>query len=98
MSIPTFACFAPLNIAFPLDQETLIFGSHNHSSFSVINYVILSVKYYIWVSKHKKQFLDLKAFKKVFHFQLEEIKNAYTYEGNLHKFSMWQLIYDNLSV
>ena len=89
---------ASLNVVFPLDQETLIFGNHNQPSFSAINYVILSVKYYIWVSRLKKQFLDVNAFKKVFHFQLEELKNAYIYEGNLHKFSQWQLIFDNLSV
>ena len=88
---------ASLDIAFPFDQLTLLFGCHNQSSFSVINYVILSAKYYIWVSKLKKQLIDLRAFKKVFLFQLEGLKNAYIHEGNLHKFNQWQLIFDNLS-
>ena len=85
------------NVCIPLDRKILLFGFHDQPSGSVNNFIILSVKYFIWKAKFQSSELCFLAFQKFLKFKLEDLKNAYVYEGKDHQFQPWSLIYDYLS-
>ena len=88
---------ATLNVCIPLDRKILLFGFHDQSSGSVKNYIILCVKYFIWKAKFQSGELCFLAFQQYLKFKLEDLQNAYLFEGKDHKFVPWMLIYDCLS-
>ena len=47
------------DIQFSVDKKTLIFGQIEQSSRSVENYIILTIKYYIWLTRCKNGELNL---------------------------------------
>ena len=65
-----------LDIRLDLDRTKIIFGIHTESSRSVRNYVILTVKYYIWRSKFQNIALSLKDYQIFLKMKLEDLKNA----------------------
>ena len=85
-----------VNIEIPLDIKVLLFGLLDQQSNSVTNFIILSVKYYIWKTKHQNQELSLLAFKSFLKYKIENVKNAYIYEGKEYRFEPFVNVYDNL--
>ena len=85
-----------LNIDIPLNRNILLFGYHEQPFNSVVNYNILCVKYFIWKSKFKSQELHLRSYQYFLRGKLDDLKNAYLYEGKDHKFDPYVTLYDNL--
>ena len=69
-----------LNVELPSDKKIVLFGIVDQPVSSVSNYVILTIKYYIWVSRLNNHALNVTGYKKFLYFKLEELKNAYIYE------------------
>ena len=86
-----------LNIDIPLHRNIILFGCHDQPCNSVINYIILCVKYFIWKSKFKTQELHLRSCQHFLFSKLDDLKKAYLYEGKDHKFDQYVTVYDNLS-
>ena len=86
-----------VSIEIPLDIKILLFGLQDQQSNSVNNFIILSVKYYIWKTKHQNQELSLHAFKSFLKYKIENVRNAFIYEGKEHSFEPFVNVYDNLS-
>ena len=76
------AWLGSLDVRLTLDHRILLFGHPDQPSDSILNYVILSVKYFIWISKQKDQNINTTTFKKYFYHKLFELKNAYIYIKN----------------
>ena len=53
-----------LNIVISADKKVLLFGKVDQSSSSVENFVILTTKYYIWLTRCQNGELNLIAYKK----------------------------------
>ena len=81
----------------PLDRNKILFGLHTDSANSVINYVILSLKYFIWVKKQQSQTPTLTTFKPFLKCKLDDLKDTYNYQNKDNLFCHWTVIYDNLS-
>ena len=86
-----------LGLNLELDRKVLLFGIQNEPFTSVINYIILSVKYYIWFTRIKNEKPNLLAYKKYLFHELEELKNAYIYEKKDYKFDKWIFVFSNIS-
>ena len=85
-----------LGLHFTFDRKILLFGDHSQPFTSVSNYIILSVKYYIWVTRIKNQNINLLAYKKYLYYKLKELKNVYRYEKKEYKFNQWLSIFSSL--
>ena len=85
-----------LGFNLPIDKTVILFGWHDQPFTSVINYIILTVKYYIWVSRLQNQILNLKAYKKYLFSKLDELKNACIYEKKEFKFDQWLVLYNSM--
>ena len=48
----------PFGVTISLDIKSLLFGCHDQPVTSISNYVILTVKYYVWISKYKNNELN----------------------------------------
>ena len=86
------------DIDIPLNRKTILFGIHEQKIDSVSNFIILSVKYFIWKSKFKSQTLFLRPFQQFLFLKLDDLKNAYLYEEKDQKFEPWAKVYENLSM
>ena len=82
-----------LDIRLDLDRTKIIFGIHTESSRSVRNYVILTVKYYIWRSKFQNIALSLKDYQIFLKMKLEDLKNACFYKEREDLFESWLVIF-----
>ena len=85
-----------LGIILPLDITSLIFGFHEQPITSATNYVILTVKYYIWVSRLKNQNLFLTAYQWYLFKKLDELKNAFIYAKKENIFDPYVILFDSL--
>ena len=79
-----------------LNRTKLLFGDHEEPCNSVINFVILSVKYFIWKEKFQSKTLNLTGFQSFLKFKLDDLKNACLFEEKETKFDKWLIIYDCL--
>ena len=75
-----------LEISLELNRTKLLFGLHNESSLSVGNFVILTVKYYIWRTKFQNRALSLIDYQQYLENKLEDHKNACFLVGEENKF------------
>ena len=83
-----------MNIQLELNRTKLLFGVHNEDSLSVKNFIILTVKYYIWKTKFENKVLMLIDYQNYLKNKLEDKKNACLFEGNDSKFDKWLVIFD----
>ena len=72
-----------------LNRTKLLFGDHEQPCNSVINFVILSVKYFIWKEKFQSKTLNLTGFQSFLKFKLDDLKNACLFEEKETKFDKW---------
>ena len=86
-----------LDVKIPSNKKLLLFGCVDQSVSSVSNYIILTVKYYIWVSRLNNNPLNVAGYKRFLYFKLEELKNAYIYEKKDHVFNQFLVIFNSLS-
>ena len=86
-----------LNIDLPLDKNVLIFGCQDQGSNSVLNYVILCVKYFIWKTKLQCQQLSFRALQSFLKNKIEDLKNACLYEDKEFMFNPFIVLYDSLT-
>ena len=87
-----------LGIILPLDTTSLLFGFHEQPITSITNYVILTIKFYIWVSRIKDQNLFLTAYQFYLYHRLDELKNAFIYDKKDHNFDPFVTLYNTLHV
>ena len=82
----------------PLDIKTMLFGDLGKPSETIINnYVILAAKHYIWRTKFQENpVLNFNCFKNFLKFKLDDLKNAYDYEGKSFLFDQWMNIFTSL--
>ena len=85
-----------LGINLPLDTKSLLFGVHEQPATSVVNYVILTVKYYIWVSRLRNQSLFYDAYQGFLFKRLEDLRNAYIYSKKDHNFDPYIVLFNSL--
>ena len=88
--------FGSLAIDLPLSRTNVLFGIQNQLITSVPNYVILYVKYYIWITKQKQHHLSMVALKNFFRAKLNDLKNVYLYQDRVVMFDQWINVYENL--
>ena len=70
---------------------------HSEPGNSVKNFIILTVKYYVWKTKFQQSTLNLRDYQKYLKYKLEDFKNACQYEDKETKFDKWLVIYDYLT-
>ena len=87
-----------LNIQFVYDIRSILFGCHEQPVTSIQNYIILTAKYFVWISKHRNCNLNLIAYQNFLRLKLEDLKNVYIYEKKESNFNQWIDIYDSVSV
>ena len=83
----------PFNIELELNRTKLLFGVHTENSLSIKNYIILTVKYYIWRTKFQNTALSLKMYQDFLKDKLDDLKNACFFEGREIYFEPWLVIY-----
>ena len=83
-----------LNIDLELNRTKLLFGVHNEGSLSVKNYIILTVKYYIWRTKFQNNQLALRDYQHYLKDKLDDLKNACFLMGKEIIFEPWLVIYN----
>ena len=86
-----------MDINLPLDRKILLFGYQEQNSNSPLNYVILCVKYYIWKTKLQIQQLSFIALQKFIKNKIQDLKDAFLYEGKEYKFEPFIVLYNYLS-
>ena len=74
----------------------LLFGKVDQSSSSVENVVILTTKYYIWLTRCQNAEINFTAYKKFLKSKLEDLKNACLIEDKIRNLDQWLNIYDCL--
>ena len=76
----------------------MLFGDLGKPSETIINnYVILAAKHYIWRTKFQENpVLNFNCFKNFLKFKLDDLKNAYDYEGKSFLFDQWMNIFTSL--
>ena len=88
---------ATLNINLPLDRAKLLFGLIDESSNSVLNFIILCSKSFIWKSKFSTKEVTLSLYQRYLFRKLTDVKYMYQMMGKENKFDVWINIYDDLS-
>ena len=88
---------ATLDIILPLDRAKLLFGIHNERCNSILNYIILCAKNFIWKAKFTTKDLSLENFQKYLYYKLTDKRNAYVLMGKECHFKCWINIYLFLS-
>jgi hypothetical protein len=88
---------ATLNVQLPLDRIKLLFGIHEEDCSSVLNYIILSVKQFIWKTKFGSKDLSLNLFQKFLFSKLADKQNALNYCGKSRDFDIWNDLYNCMS-
>ena len=86
-----------LSTDLPLNRKILLFGYQDQTSNSVVNYIILCVKYYIWKTKLQYQHLSFHTLQKFLKNKLEDLKNAFSYEDKQFKFEPFIVLYNSVS-
>ena len=84
------------NIGLELNRTILLFGIHSENSQSIKNFIILTVKYYIWRSKFQNIALTLNGYQDFLKNKLDDHKNACFYQGKEIYFEPWIVIYNCL--
>ena len=84
------------NLQIYPDRKVLLFGIVDQSSSSVENFVILTTKYYIWITRCQNGDLNCIAYKKFLKSKLEDLKNACIFEDKSCNFEKWLTVYDSL--
>ena len=87
---------ASFNICMELNRNKLLFGVHSEPGNSILNFTILTVKYYIWRTKFQNVTPNLSDYKNYLKNKLDDLKNACEYEEKESKFEKWIVIYDCL--
>ena len=85
-----------LDIGLELNRAQLLFGIHVENSQSVKNFIIITVKHYIWKTKFQSTALSLNEYQNFLKIKLDDIKNAYIYQGKGINFDNWSVIYNYL--
>ena len=85
-----------LDIELELNRTKLLFGVHSENSLSVKNFIILTVKYYIWKTKFQNTPLTLNDYQHYLKSKLEDQKNAWFLKGKEFKFEKWLIIFNCL--
>ena len=85
-----------LNINIPLDRKALLFGLNDQAPTTIINYLILYVKSFIWKSKFQTKQLSFIAFKTFLKSKLDDLKMTYFLGDKESCFEPWQLVYECL--
>ena len=89
---------ATLDTYLPLEKLKILFGIHEESPSSVSNFIILIAKQFIWRTKFGSKNLEIALFQKYFYSKLIDLRNALIYRERLHEFSIWNNIFDFMSV
>ena len=85
-----------LQTELELNRTKLLFGVQNENSLSVRNFIILTVKYYIWKEKFQNKTLSLNNYQHYLKNKLEDHKNACFLIGEEKKFEPWLVIFNCL--
>ena len=85
-----------LEINLELNRTKLLFGIQEEGSLSVRNFIILTVKYFIWKTKFQNKGLTLIDYQHNLKNKLEEHKNACFIVGEEKKFEHWLVIFNCL--
>ena len=64
-------------------MKEFIFGIRNENIYSETNFVILHIRYYIWVTRCNKKIPDYTCFINWFKHELRVKKKCYEYSGQL---------------
>ena len=84
-----------LNLELPVDKKQLLFGILKEKSTSILNELILNVKYFIWISKFGSKTLSLSLFQKFLLNKLQVKKDAFQ-DSRSEKFEQFNNVYDAL--
>lgn len=86
-------------IGFNLDISKLkiLFGKLDERPTSINNFILLSVKYFIWKCRLSSSVLSLEIFKKYLFSKLKDLKEALEYCDKIVNFQQWNNIFDCLS-
>ena len=90
-NIQDFLNISGIYIEFTL--KVVLFGFHQESMDSLKNTAILFTKGFIWKTKHEGVPLFFTSWKKYLKFKLEDLKAAYEYLDELHKFDQWSNLF-----
>ena len=88
---------ASLNTILPLQRSILLFGIHSEQYNSVLNYIILCAKSFIWKAKFSTKDLSFTEFQKYLYAKLLNLKNALLLMGKEYQFQRWINIYESLT-
>ena len=88
---------ASLEISFSFTKKQVIFGNIDESPGSVINFILLCLKNYIWKAKFTGYGLSLRNFQYQLLSGLKRHKEALKYTNNESLFDQWSNIFNNLS-
>ena len=84
------------DLQISVDKKVLLFGKIDQSSSSIENVLILTTKYYIWITRCQNAELNFIAYKRFLKSKLEDLKNACLMEDKNSSFDQWLSIYDCL--
>ena len=90
------AWLSGLNIDLPLVISSILFGIKKESYDSLLNFIILTAKQFIWATKFNFNTLSFQAFKNVLKHKLEELKYSYDYVEKPELFTPWLNVYNNV--
>ena len=90
------AWLSGLNIDLPLVISSILFGIKKESYDSLLNFIILTAKQFIWATKFNFNTLSFQAFKNVLKHKLEELKYSYDYIEKPELFTPWVNVYNNV--
>ena len=76
--------------------RNILFGYHNESMNSIVNFVILVAKAYIWKSKFEHTPLQILLFKKYLKAKLEDLKFSFEFMDKSELFEQWVDIFASL--
>ena len=83
--------FLQCNIHIPLNIKNVLFGFHSAAPDSIENYVMLTVKYYIWANKFRTPMapLSLNIYKKILKKRLNELESVANLLNNASIIDKW---------
>ena len=89
---------ATLDTHLPLEKLKILFGLHEEPASSVLNFIILNAKQFIWRTKFGTKTLDISRFQKYLYSKLTDLRNALMFRETLYEFDIWNNIFDCMSV
>ena len=89
---------ATLNINLPLEKKVVLFGKIDEDPNSVINYILLCVKNYVWKARTNENVneLSINLFKQFLSSKLNDLKEALEYSNKSCEFDKWSDLYNVL--